>query len=61
MKNLASPMHIISCGRACRITPMFPPEMMKLPNTRPNSSTIPIIWNMEEKVPAVRRSFAVNA
>jgi hypothetical protein len=41
----APPMVIISDGRAPRITAMFPPVMMKLPNTRPNSSTMPIIWN----------------
>jgi hypothetical protein len=23
----------------------LPPDMMKLPNTQPNSTTMPIIWN----------------
>src|SRR5205809_2479321 len=41
----APPMVSISKGRAPSTTPMLPPDMMKLPNTQPNSTTMPIIWN----------------
>ncbi len=43
----APPMAIISCGRADRTTAILPPEMMKLPNTIANSTTMPMIWNMK--------------
>ena len=49
IRKLATPaprMAISSWGAASMITPMLPPDMMKLPNTRPKSSTTPIIWNM---------------
>ncbi len=41
---IAAPaMAIISCGRACRITPNLPPEITKLPNTIANRITMPMI------------------
>ena len=43
----APPMVIISCGRASRMTPSEPPEMMKPPNTMAKRTTMPTIWSME--------------
>ncbi len=43
----APPIAISSCGKADRITAILPPDMMKLPNTIENSTTMPMIWNMD--------------
>lgn len=54
IRNEAMPaprMHISSCGAASMITSILPPDMMKLPNTRPNSRTMPMIWNMTWRAP----------
>ena len=54
IRNEAMPaprIHISSCGAASMITSILPPDMMKLPNTRPNSRTMPMIWNMTKRAP----------
>ena len=54
----APPMIVISTGKACRITPMLPPDTMKPPNTRARRTTMPMAANISSLVDlAGRRAF----